>query len=155
MGTATRVIVFRIDDQSYAIPLPDVDRIIRAVEITPLPKAPQTVSGVIDYHGTLIPVLSMRKRLNLAQREITSRDRFILAKTGKRKVILIADEVAGLIEITGDRIVPAKNIVKETAIEGIIRGDDGIIYIYDLNTFFTLGEEEMLDTAIQQMKNEK
>ncbi|MEI6455717.1 MAG: chemotaxis protein CheW [bacterium] len=155
MGNNTQVIVFLIDNQSYAIPLHNVDRIIRAVEITPLPKAPETVSGVIDYHGTLIPVLSMRKRLNLAPREITANDRFILAKTGRRTVILIADEVAGLTEIPGDRIVPAKNIVKEPAIEGIIRGEDGIIYIYDLNTFFILGEEEMLDTAIHRMKKEK
>jgi purine-binding chemotaxis protein CheW len=155
METVTQVIIFRIDDQSYAVPLSDVDRIIRAVEITPLPKAPETVSGVIDYHGKLIPVLSIRKRLNLALRDISVNDRFILAKTGKRTVILIADEVAGLIEITGDRIVPAKNIVKEPAIEGITRGEDGIVYIYDLNTFFNLGEEEMLDTAIHQMKKEK
>ena len=155
MDTVARVIIFRIDDQSYAIPLSDVDRIIRAVEITPLPKAPETVSGVVDYHGKLVPVLSIRKRLNLTQRDISPNDRFILAKTGKRLVLLIADEVDGLTEINADRIIPAKNIVKGPAIEGIIRGDDGIIYIYDLNTFFTLGEEEMLETAIHRMNNEK
>jgi len=103
MSRHTQVIIFRIDGQSYAIPLSDVDRVIRAVEVTPLPKAPETVLGIIDYHGTLVPVLSLRKRLSLDFRDISTNDRFVIARTSRRTIVLTVDEVTGLSELTWKR----------------------------------------------------
>jgi purine-binding chemotaxis protein CheW len=75
------VLVFALDDSLYALPLPSVERVIRAVEITALPGAPRIVLGVIDARGRIIPVLDIRMRLGLPERELACDDRFIVARS--------------------------------------------------------------------------
>jgi hypothetical protein len=74
-----------------------VEKVVRAAEITPLPKAPEIVLGVVNWQGRIIPVVNMRARFGLAAREIDLADRLIFARTGKRAVALIADFVDGVI----------------------------------------------------------
>jgi len=47
-----------------------VEKVVRAVEITPLPKAPEIVVGVINAQGRILPVLDIRKRFRLPAREM-------------------------------------------------------------------------------------
>jgi purine-binding chemotaxis protein CheW len=56
MNRLIRLVNFNLDDQKYALFLSAVIRIIRVVEITSLPKAPEIVLGVINMHGLIIPV---------------------------------------------------------------------------------------------------
>lgn len=48
MRKIDQVVVFTLEGQQYALPLSAVERIVHAVEITPLPKAPEIVLGVIN-----------------------------------------------------------------------------------------------------------
>jgi purine-binding chemotaxis protein CheW len=70
MNKATQLVVFALDEQRYALRLTAVERIVRAVEVTPLPKAPQIVLGVIDAQGRIIPVVDVRQRFRLTEREV-------------------------------------------------------------------------------------
>lgn len=56
--------VFVLDEQSYALYLPSVERVVRAVEVTPLPKAPDIVSGIINLRGKITPVVDLRGSLS-------------------------------------------------------------------------------------------
>lgn len=66
MNRLIRLVSFNLDDQKYALLLSAVIRIIRVVEITSLPKAPEIVLGVINMHGLIIPVFDIRKRFRLS-----------------------------------------------------------------------------------------
>ena len=68
MNGAIQLIVFTLNEQRYALYLSVVERIVRIVRITPLPKAPEIVSGVINVAGRIIPVLDTRKRFRLPER---------------------------------------------------------------------------------------
>ena len=70
MGKPDQLLVFALGDQRCALYLPVVDRVVRMVEITPLPKAPDIVLGVVNVHGEVIPVINVRKRFGLPQRDI-------------------------------------------------------------------------------------
>jgi len=74
-----QLIVFTLDAQRYALHLSAVERAIRMVEITPLPKAPEIVIGVVNIHGAVIPVLNIRKRFRLPEREPDLGDQLIVA----------------------------------------------------------------------------
>ena len=67
MNRLIRLVNFNLDDQKYALFLSAVIRIIRVVEITSLPKAPEIVLGVINMHGQIIPVSNIRERFQLPQ----------------------------------------------------------------------------------------
>lgn len=62
------LVVFRLDERRYALPLSVVERVIRAVEVTPLPKAPPIVLGAIDVQGRVVPVLNVRRRFLMPDR---------------------------------------------------------------------------------------
>lgn len=87
------LIIFTLDDQRYALPLPAVDRVVRMVAIIPLPNAPDIVLGVVNFQGRVIPVIDVRRRFRLPEREIALTDQLLVAHTARRPVALVADAV--------------------------------------------------------------
>lgn len=146
------LVVFQLEDQAYAVPLQAVDRIVRAVEITPLPQGPATTHGVISVSGTLVVVLNVRNRFGLPEHTPSIHDQFILAKTPRRPVALVVDTVSGVVQCPHDRITAATSILPGLEhLRGIARLPDGMILLQDLETFFSLSEEAALDTALQSV----
>ena len=60
------ILVFALDEPRYALPLSAVERVVRAVEITPLPNAPAIIQGAINVQGAIIPVVNIRESFSLA-----------------------------------------------------------------------------------------
>ena len=100
-----RLIVFLLDQQRYALSLASVQRVVRAVEITPLPKAPAIVSGVINIQGQIVPVVNVRRRFRLPERDVVPSDQIIVARTAARPVALAVDAASGGIERPAGRIL--------------------------------------------------
>src|SRR5258708_36717482 len=92
-----QLVAFILGEQQYALPLATVQRVVRMVEVTPLPKAPAVVLGVIDLQGNIIPVMSMRKRFGMAEPETSLSDQLIVAQAGARKDALVVDCVTSVV----------------------------------------------------------
>jgi chemotaxis signal transduction protein len=86
-------LVFTLDSQRYGFPLARVLRVMCTLEVTPLPKAPEIVLGVIDLEGNIVPVMSMRKRFGLAKPEINLSDQLLVADTPTRRVARLVNAV--------------------------------------------------------------
>lgn len=156
INMSNQLVVFALDEQRYALHLSAVERIVRVAEVTPLPKAPEIVLGVINVQGHLIPVADIRRRFRLPEREIDLSDHLIIAKTSKRTVALVVDEVTGVIESPEQKLIPAKEILPGTDyVEGVMKLEDGLILIHDLATFLSLEEENTLDLALKTRKGQK
>ena len=146
--TAT-ILVYTIDAQAYGLFLCDVERMVRAVAVTPLLEAPDTILGVINVQGRVMPVVNTRRKLQLPDRAVALDDQFIVARTAKRLVALAVDSVEGVLErpkaevITGEEVVPGLENLK-----GILKLDDALILIYDLDRFLFSEEEKGLDDAL-------
>jgi len=149
-----QLVAFSLNDRRYALPLAVVERIVRAVDITPLPKAPPIVLGIVNVGGTIIPVVNMRQRFRLPDREIEPRDQFILGRTGRRIVALVADEVSSVAERPESEVIATQEILPGLeGVEGVVGLDDGMILIYDLTKFLSLEEETALDEALAETKH--
>lgn len=147
------ILVFSLDEPRYALYLSAVERVVHAVEITPLPKAPEIIMGVINFHGDIIPVIDMRKRFNLPPRELEPGDQFIIAHTAKRQLALITDSVPGIHELKIDQIVDTEQKLPYAGhISGVAKTEDNLILITDLEKFLSLDEEKMLDKATEKVK---
>jgi purine-binding chemotaxis protein CheW len=147
----TQLVVFRLDAQRYALPLSAVERIVPAVEVTPLPKAPAIVLGVIDVEGRVLPVLNIRRRFGLPDKEIAPTDQFLIARTAQRAVVLVIHEAQGVIERSAIEIVgPARIVPGLEQIQGVIKLEDGLALIHDLEKFLSLDEARSLDEAMRQ-----
>ncbi|TAK42465.1 MAG: purine-binding chemotaxis protein CheW [Betaproteobacteria bacterium] len=149
MSAGVQLLALRLEGQRYGLPLASVERVVRSVEITPLPKAPEIVLGVINVRGRVIAVVDVRKRFRLPQRETALSDSLVIARTPARAVALLADAVTGVVECAENEAVPAPAIVPGMEyVEGVAKLGDGMVLIHDLARFLSLDEERRLDEAI-------
>lgn len=146
---AKQILVFSLDEPRYALPLSAVERVVRAVEITPLPKAPEFVLGVINVQGQVIPVVDIRQRLQLPTHRVALDDRFILARTEQRRVALLVDSVPGIHELTDEELVSAEQVLPGMEyIHGLVKLKDGLVLICDLDQFLSFNDEQKLKEAL-------
>lgn len=149
----SQLVIFILDDRRYALPLAVVERIIRAVEITPLPKAPDIVLGLINWRGRIIPVMNLRRRFRLPERDLRLSDHFIVARTARRVVALVADAVTGIMVCPADALTPAQEVLPRLRyLAGVVTLEDGLILIHDLDQFLSLEEEEALTAAMSELE---
>lgn len=149
MERPNQLVVFALDDQRYGVALSAVERVTRSVDITPLPKAPDIVLGIVNVQGRVIPVIDLRRRFRLPEREIALTDRLVIAHTAQRPVALVADSVSGVLEHAGPDRVGAEAILPGLEyVDGVVKLDDGLILIHDLDRFLSLDEAEALDRAM-------
>ncbi|MGR3218868.1 MAG: chemotaxis protein CheW [Candidatus Anammoxibacter sp.] len=150
MDKQKRLIVFTLDEQQYALHLADVERVVRTVEITALPNAPEIVLGVINVQDKVIPVLNIRKRFSLPEHAIGLNDQLIIAHTSKRDVALFVDSVQNVIEYSPQDVVDDKSIHPNMEhVAGVLKLDDDLILIHDLDKFLYPEEEKMLEAIAE------
>lgn len=144
-----QLVVFKLADQRYALHLSAVERVVRIAELTVLPKAPQIVLGIINVRGRVIPVVDTRRRFGLPARELNLSDQLIIARTSQRVVALLADVVAGVIQHSRAAITAATEILRTLDyVEGVVKLEDGLVFIHDLDTFLSPVEEQTLEQAM-------
>lgn len=151
MSQQHHLVVFSLEGQRYALPLSAVDRVIHAVELVHLPKAPEVVLGLINVQGQVIPVLDLRKTFRLPDKDMELSDHLIIAHTSRRKLALVVNAVHGVIERSEPEVVDAERIFPGIEhIGGVMKLEDDIILIHDLEKSLTLEEERGLAEAMTE-----
>lgn len=149
-GGLTPLVLFLLEGRRYALPLEAVEAVLRAVAVTGLPRAPEAVRGVVDYHGDLLPVMDPRVPLCHPTREVQPSDHFIVAQTSRRRLLLMVDRVLGLERFRDEELLPGSELDWDLQhVGGVVRTDRGLVLIQDLETFLTPGEEAALLAALQ------
>ncbi len=152
MNTPSDIVVFNLDGCRYALDVWSVERVIRVVEVTPLPNAPEVVIGVINVAGRIIPVVNVRQRFGLPEREIALSDDLIVARTSRRIVALIVDTVVDIMKVSDPRVVPARDVLPGLDyVDGVLGLADGIILIHDLDKFLSIEEENLLEDSLHSI----
>ena len=151
LSSLIRLVLLKVDGQTYALHLEVVDRGLRMAAVTPLPGAPDAVEGVINIRGEVVTVVSIRRRLCLAHRGVAVSDSLVLAHARKRRLALIAESVLGVVERPSDAVVSAGDLAQGVRhIEGVLKTSDGLVLIHDLDRFFSPEEERSLDLALEK-----
>jgi purine-binding chemotaxis protein CheW len=153
MDQPLQFLIFSLDDRRYGVPLAQVLRVIRAVDCTPVPDLPSTVLGLIDFHGELLPVLSIRRRFRLQEQEIGVDDAFVIALASKRTVALTVDRVIGAVSYPApaltapDALLPASELI-----DGVVQQPDGLVLIHNLDRFLSLEQDQALEKALTERR---
>jgi purine-binding chemotaxis protein CheW len=105
---------------------------------------------VINVEGRIIPVLDTRKRFRLPERHLDLNDRLIIAQTSGRVVALIVDGVMGVLQLVENDLVVVEKILPGLEyVEGVLKLEDGLVLIHDLDRFLSLDEETTLEGALR------
>ena len=137
-GETAQYIVIKLGDEQYGIDIMYIDNIVRMQHITRVPKRPEYLKGVINLRGEVIPVMSLRLKMNLPEDEITKATRIIILKLEQQGIIgIIVDEVKEVVTLNVEEIEKVAYDGKEgkaNFISGIGKHQDELISLLDLNT---------------------
>lgn len=146
----TQLLVFQLDARLHAVPLAAVERVVAAVDVTPLPGAPAAVLGAIDLAGRIVPVFCLRRRFLLPVRPLSPADQFVVVRTPRRTLALVVDEVREVADSSGpwaDAGVLAPGL---EPFQGVARLPDGLLLIHDLERLLSADEEQALAGALER-----
>ncbi|WNG42559.1 purine-binding chemotaxis protein CheW [Archangium violaceum] len=147
--TPREVLLFTLEGQRYALPMEDVRELVRAVRLTPLPRAPVVVEGLLDLRGELLPVLDMRRRFRLPARPLSSSDHLVVAQAGSRRVALRVDRAEGLLALEpGSLDSTPRELPGVGYVAGALKLPDGLVLLHDLRTFLSEAEALELEEAL-------
>lgn len=148
-STRDKIILFTIDKALLGLPVSLVEHVTRAVEIRPLPRAPQIIHGLINVRGMVVPVIDLRLRLRMPAKELDCDDRFIIARTSTRVVALVVDSVLEILETPSGTITGREGSPPlADGLQGVVKLEDGLVLIYDLDLFLSLDDERRLESAL-------
>jgi len=145
------LVIFSIDEHRYALPLSAVQRIVHSVEITPLPESPDIVPGVINVQGRIIPVVDVRKRFHLPERDMDLSDQLIIAHISGRSIALLVDTVGEILQYMEQEMVRTEEILPGMDyIKGVVKSENSIISVLDPDTVLSINEVKSLDETIKE-----
>lgn len=129
-------VTFTLADEEYAVDILNVQEINRITEITTLPNAPHYVEGVVNLRGKVIPVINLRKKFGLPDKEADDTSRIIIMDIKGVTNGLIVDSVAEVLRIPSDIVEPAPPVtsnMNSQFIKGIAKLESRLIILIDID----------------------
>lgn len=132
---------FFLSREEYGVDVRLVQEIIRVSEITPVPRAPASIKGVINLRGRVIPVIDLKNKLGLGDVDRGRRARIVVVKLRERLVGLLVDGASQVLKVPVSSIDPAPDAVVEIDAEyirGVAKLPDRLIILMDLQKILSL-----------------
>jgi purine-binding chemotaxis protein CheW len=135
---------FKVGPELYALDIMRIKEIIRPQKLTPIPKAPSFIEGVINLRGAVIPVADMRKRFDQPVNNENRKNRIVVCSLAGRIIGLLVDEVTEVQRFTRQEISPSPHFIKGPQADyflGVARRDDELIMLIDLEKVLSTHEK--------------
>jgi purine-binding chemotaxis protein CheW len=126
---------FVLDREEYGVDVRQVQEIRRVGEITAVPRAPEFVRGVINLRGRILPVLDLKRKLNLGEVAIERAARIVVVRIQGRMLGLLVDGASQVLKVPVSRVEPPPEEVVERGgdyIRAVAKLDDRLIILIDL-----------------------
>lgn len=154
MTRPDQIIIFTLDEQRFGIPLDVVERVVRMVEITPLPASPGFIHGVINVQGKILPVLDSRQRFGLPRRQVELTDQLIIIRTATRSFALTTDTACKVRECTEQMLAETTEILPDLPfLSGVVKFPDGLILLQDPELLFSPCEAKAFDELMARERS--
>ncbi len=126
-GLLRELLVFGLDGGFYAISVERIREIVRMRKLTPLPRSPDWILGVMALRGEIVEVVNLCPRLGLPDRKSNRSSRIIVLHGDAERVTgVLADSVSQVIRVSEDSIMPAQSLDVHSINEVCRHGDEFI-----------------------------
>ncbi len=139
-GLAGKYLTFKLDVEEFGIEILKVQEIIKMMNITRVPRTPPFVRGVINLRGKVIPVIDLRLKFEMENREETEKTCIIVVtvKRGGNDVVMgiIVDEVSEVLDVAGESIEPSPEfggVVDTSFILGMGKVGERVVTLMDVD----------------------
>jgi purine-binding chemotaxis protein CheW len=147
-NSISRYLTFFVDEEQYGLNIANVKEIIASMNITSVPKTPPYIKGVINLRGAVIPVIDVRIKFGLKEKEHDVNTAIIINVIDNVSIGFIVDRVEDVLSINAAQLTDAPRFgasVDTTFIENVAEVNDHVIMILNLKRIFE--QDELVDIA--------
>lgn len=148
--TATNdLLVLTLGEQRCGVPAADVVAVHRAVRAESLPGAPDSVEGIVNVRGEIVPLIDLRRRLGLEPVPLRAGHHVVVVRAAGRSLALRVDRAEGLRHIAcPDDLRPVPPEAEDLPVGGVARLRDGLLLVYNPGLFLAPEETRRLQTVL-------
>ncbi|WP_378951871.1 chemotaxis protein CheW [Pelosinus sp. sgz500959] len=139
-----QLVIFKLGKEEYGVSILQVQEIKRITEITRVPHTPEYIKGVINLRGSVLPVIDLKRRLNLPQQELTENTRIIIVKVKEISVGMIVDAVSEVMTINQENIDSPDVVagsVSANYLSGVGKLENRLLILLNLEEITGIGQE--------------
>jgi purine-binding chemotaxis protein CheW len=143
----TQLISFAIGDDQYGVDIMAVREIKGWTDITPLPRQPDYVRGVLNLRGVIVPIVDLRCRFGQGLTQATPLHIVIIVQIAFKPIGLLADRVLDIVSLDVAQIKPVPRVAQAQRVSflsGLVTTEAGMIALIDLPNLLTMqiGDED-------------
>ena len=149
-------LTFELAGESFAFDVLKTREVLNTVKITPIPKTPPFMSGVINLRGNVVPVIDLRKKFNLPDKGMTIDTSIIIVEVEQDNGTIIigalVDSVKSVAQFDRKQTEPPPKIgmkLNENFIDAIAKKDDNFIILLNSDSVFSEEELNEITGAMQ------
>lgn len=127
-----QVVAFRVGEETFGLEIGEVREVVEYREVTPVPRSPSFVAGIISLRGAILPVVDMRRRFGIPSSDPGPETVILVVEAKGRKVGLVADRMLDIYKVSGTQILKGKSRkspVEEAYIREIVNFEDQVIIL--------------------------
>jgi purine-binding chemotaxis protein CheW len=147
-----QVVGFRIGNETFGVLIASVREIVRVPEITAVPSAPETVEGVINLRGKIIPVMDLRKRFGHFDVQPDKKNRILVVELEHKLVGLIVNAASEVLKIPPSDIEAPGSVFAEgesSYVTGVGKLKGRLIILLDVSKLLQHQEVKRLEEAAE------
>lgn len=148
-----QMVIFRLSGEEFGMDISQVREIIRMQNITPMPKAPEFVDGVINLRGQIITVMDLAKRFGLKKSDFSDKTRIVVTEVKNHTVGLVVDEVPEVLRIPESEIEATPKMIESQVHSDFIKGvgklKDRLVIVLDADRILSVDEAKILGVEHQ------
>jgi len=151
-----QLVTFRLGTEQFAIGIEEVREINRLETVTAVPQAPHFIEGVMNLRGNVIPVVNLRKRFRMGERQYDSTTKVIIVSIGGRFTGLIVDAVSEVLRIPRRLVESVPPVlsggVETDFLKGICKNErDGqMLLLVWVDRILSTGDKVQLEDTLEQ-----
>jgi purine-binding chemotaxis protein CheW len=138
-----RFLTFMIRDEHYAVPISQVREINQMMDITPVPKTPVFVEGVVNLRGKILPVVNLRQKLGFEKKSHDRETCIVVLEALIGHVGIVVDAVREVVDLKNEQIEVAPHMGNQAELRflsAIGKLDDKVIILLNVDLAFSEAE---------------
>lgn len=142
-----QLVIFKLGREEYGVSILQVQEIKRITDITRVPHTPDYIKGVINLRGSVLPVIDLKKRLNLPQQASTEDTRIIIVKVEELSIGMVVDAVSEVLTISQQHVDSPEVVagsVSANYLSGVGKLEDRLLILLNLEAIIGVGQETNL-----------
>ncbi len=159
MAKKLSYILFKLGNDTFAIDVLNVIQTLETEDLTPLPKTPEFVKGIMIFRGNILPVIDLRLKFNIKNTQELNKGFIIVTKffnnEKEQEIGLIVDSVLEVSDFDAYDIGTYPEIGSKYNLEfinGFVKQDDEIITVLNIENILSSAEIEILKKSTEKIE---